>query len=31
MLFLSSSGQKIKNITKIEHETVFVYIIGFNF
>ena len=32
--FLSSRGQKIKNITKIEHwtkETVFVYILGFIF
>ena len=30
--FLSSRGQKIKNITKIEQkETVFVYILGFVF
>ena len=29
--FLSSSGRKIKNITKIKHGTVFVYILGFIF
>ena len=27
--FLSSRGQKMKNITKIKHHTVFVYILGF--
>ena len=29
--FLSSRGQKIKNITKTKQKTVFVYIIGFMF
>ena len=31
MLFLSSRGKKIKNITKIERKTVFVFILGFIF
>ena len=29
--FLSSRGQKIKNITKIEQKRLFVYILGFIF